>query len=90
MLVVDVPNQVQQQGLSLHRHGSGGGGGGEVKTNFPLRFQLFALFPRVVQATRRVTRARSSILANIRAMKKLGTALELARRAAFKSVLGQR
>ena len=55
MLVVDVPNQVQQQGLSLHRHGSGGGGGGEVKTNFPLRFQLFAPFPRVVQATRRVT-----------------------------------
>jgi hypothetical protein len=33
---------------------------------------------------------RSSISANIWAMKKFGTALEWARRAAFKSVLGQR
>jgi hypothetical protein len=33
---------------------------------------------------------RSNISANIRAMKKLGTALERARRAAFKSVEGQR
>jgi hypothetical protein len=33
---------------------------------------------------------RSNISANIRAVKKLGTALERARRAAFKSVQGQR